>query len=80
MPDKLKKQRPLTEVQLVVIHMKMAKKTNDEIAIAVGIHPATVSCKWRAIQKGIAKGAYNNLPTSMNFSGDLFDEPIQQNQ
>lgn len=68
------KQRPLTDIQLTVIRMRMEGKSNQAIGHTLSIHPATVSCKWRAIQKGIAKGAYNNLPDDLCTSKDLFSQ------
>lgn len=68
------KQRPLTKIQLTVLTMKLAGNGNYAISQVVGIHPDTVSNKWTAIQKGIAKGAYNNLPDTLNSTGDLFSE------
>lgn len=67
------KQRPLTEIQLTVLNMSLGGKSNSEIAYALSIHPDTVSCKRRAIEKGIKKGAYNNLPDHLKATGDLFD-------
>lgn len=68
------KQRPLTDIQLTVIRMKHDGRSNAAIAAALSIHPATVSCKWRDIRKGIAKGAYNNLPDDLCVTGDLFSQ------
>ena len=67
------KQRALTNIQLTVLTMRMVGRSNYTISAVLGVHPDTVSCKWRAIQKGIAKGAYNNLPESLNATGDLFE-------
>lgn len=69
----MNKQRRLTDIQLTVLNMKLAKRTNAEIACVIGVHPATVSCKWRDIQKGIKKGAYNNLPGDFPATKDLFN-------
>lgn len=69
------KQRPLTRIQLTVIMMKMHGNNNYAISQVLGIHPDTVSNKWTAIQRGIAKGAYNNLPDHLSDSGDLFAIP-----
>jgi len=68
------KQRPLTETQLTVLNMKLNKHSNNEIAAALGIHPDTVSNKWTAIQSGIGKGAYNNIPGHVSFNLDLFND------
>ena len=70
---KFKKQRNLTDIQLKVIEMKMSRNSNAQIAAVIGVHPDTVSCKWRDIQKGIAKGAYRNLPDHLSVTGDLFE-------
>jgi hypothetical protein len=69
---KMKKQRPLTDIQLTVLKMKLDGKTNYQISDVLGIHPATVSCKYSDLKRGIAKGAYNNLPSEMRSTGDLF--------
>ena len=53
--------------------MSLAGKSNFEIANVLGIHPATVSCKRRDMEKGIKKGAYNNLPDHLRATGDLFE-------
>jgi len=66
------KQRPLTKIQLTVLTMKLAGDSNDQISHVLSIHPATVSNKYSAIRRGIAKGAYNNLPNELNINGDLF--------
>ena len=68
------KQRALTDIQLTVIMMKIHGNNNYAISQVLGIHPDTVSCKWSAINRGIAKGAYNNLPKHLNASGDLFED------
>lgn len=68
----MKKQRPLTEIQLTVLNLKLDGATNDYISQVLGIHPATVSCKYSDIKRGIAKGAYNNLPERINHQGSLF--------
>lgn len=66
------KQRPLTSIQLTVLTMKMAGENKYAISQFLGIHPDTVSLKYRAILRGIQKGAYNNLP-KLNATGDLFE-------
>lgn len=68
------KQRALTEIQLMVLTMHMVGKSNIEIGEVISVHPATVSCKLRDIRKGMAKGAYNNLPPEINGTLDLFSE------
>jgi len=67
------KKRALTEMQLTVLNMKLNKHTNNEIASVLGIHPDTVSNKWTAIQLGIKKDAYNNVPGHVSFNMDLFE-------
>lgn len=67
------KQRALTHTQLTVIQMRMAGNNNSSIAAVIGVHPDTVSNKYCDILKGIAKGAYNNLPMEMRVTGDLFE-------
>lgn len=71
--NKMKKQRPLTDIQLTVLKMKLEGKTNYQISAVLGIHPDTVSCKYSDLKRGIAKGAYNNLPIEMRSTGDLFE-------
>lgn len=66
------KQRALTDIQLTVLKMHFNGRSNLEIAAVIGVHPATVSCKLRDIRKGMAKGAYHNLPQELNLNGDLF--------
>ncbi|MGV3581879.1 MAG: LuxR C-terminal-related transcriptional regulator [Methylophilus sp.] len=66
------KQRQLTEIQLSVLTMRLNGKTTNEIASKLGIHPNTVSKKYRAMMRGIAKGAYSNLPAEFSATGDLF--------
>lgn len=74
------KQRNLTDIQIIVLMMKLQGNNNYSISQVLGIHPATVSCKWTAIKKGIAKGAYNNLPEHLNASHDLFEDATPQRQ
>lgn len=69
----MKKQRPLTDIQLTVLRMKLDGNSNDQISAVLGIHPATVSNKYSDLKRGIAKGAYNNLPSDMRSTGDLFE-------
>lgn len=70
----MKKQRPLTKIQMTVLRLKLLGNDNYKIAQVLGIHPDTVSHKYSDIRKGIAKGAYNNLPPEVNLNGDLFQE------
>lgn len=67
------KQRPLTDIQRRLLEMDVAGATDAAIAAELGVHVKTVALKRAAIRKGIAKGAYNNLP-SIPASGDLFGE------
>lgn len=66
------KQRSLTKIQLTVLTMKLAGNSNYAISRVLGIHPDTVSNKYSDIRRGMAKGAYNNLPNELNINGDLF--------
>jgi DNA-binding CsgD family transcriptional regulator len=66
------KQRPLTDIQLTVLTLKQLGNTNYAISQVLGCHPDTVSNKWTAIKRGIAKGAYNNVPGNLNTTQDLF--------
>jgi transcriptional regulator len=67
----VRKQRPLTQIQLTVLTLKLDGATNQSIAEILGIHPATVSCKYSDIKRGIAKGAYNNLPENLSYQQSL---------
>ncbi len=67
------KQRPLTEIQLTVLQMKLSGCSREGIGAKLCIHPDTVSGKYQAIMRGIAKGSYNNLPAEYRATGDLFD-------
>lgn len=65
-------QRDLTDKQRRLIEMDVAGATDAAIAEELGIHIKTVQIKRAAIRRGIAKGAYQNLP-AMPASGDLFE-------
>lgn len=67
------KQRQLTEKQRKLLEMDVAGATDEEIAVELAIHPGTVRAKRAALQRGIRKGAYSDLP-AMPGSGDLFTQ------
>lgn len=69
------KQRPLTDKQRKLLELDAAGATDEVIAAELAIHPGTVRAKRAALRRGIAKGAYSDLP-AMPASGDLFSGAV----